>query len=402
MKRPPHETGTTCDPARWSPAASPHAASRRQFLSRTGLVLGAALLRPMAVAAEAAGAVEAVALRSSRELALAAFAKHKSTHSLNHYTGILSLQALARLAVGFRDEALLEQARQELRPFVRGERQFPCNFPNYLCGGNGTAFLLWQGHLPEAAEAVRRHADEILRTAPRSRDGILTRPDKAGTDAIFIDVAFAICPFLTYAGLALRQPDYLEEAFQQVSRMMVVLRDDANGLLHQARGFSQPNRITEDHWSRGNGWGLLALTELIDALPAGHPRRAETEQLGRELVGACLRVQGPEGLWHQEMTQLESYIETSGSGLILYALGMGLLHGWMPARHRVAFDRGMAAYRGFIEPDGSVRNTCIGCLSPGDGTMADYVARPAKTNDPHAFGPVMLAFGTAAQLARRS
>lgn len=46
----------------------------------------------------------------------------------------------------------------------------------------------------------------------------------------------------------------------------------------------------------------------------------------------------------------------------------------------------------------SVRNTCVGCLSPGAGKIADYLARPPATNDPHAFGPVTLAFGVAPRL----
>jgi unsaturated rhamnogalacturonyl hydrolase len=343
---------------------------------------------------------ETVPAASPREIALRAFAKHKTTHTLNHYTGILSLQGLARLAAEERDETLLEQARQELLPFVRGERVFKCNFPNYLCGGNGTAYLLRKGRLPEAAEAVRRHAQMIMTEAPRSHDGILTRPDKAGTDAIFIDAAFAICPFLAFAGRALNEPAWLEEAYQQADKLVAILRDPANGLLHQARGFSKRGEVTEDHWSRGNGWGLLALAELLDALPEDHPRRRATTELFCDLLEACLGVQGPSGLWHQELTLPSSYVETSGSGLILYALGTALANGWLPARHRAAFARGLAAYRGYIDPDGSVRNTCVGCLSPGAGRIADYVARPAKTNDPHAFGPVVLAYGVAARLAR--
>lgn len=338
----------------------------------------------------------------ARRVALAAFAKHRALHSLNHYTGILTLQGLARLAVAEGDAALVAQAREELLPFVCGERIFKCNFPNYHCGGNGTAFLHWRGHLPEAADTVRRHADEILRTSPRSRDGLLTRPDKAGTDAIFIDVAFAICPFLTFAGLALREAEYIEEAFRQVSGMIGTLRNPANGLLHQARGFSQPGRITEDHWSRGNGWGLLALAEMVDALPAEHPRRQAAADLFVDLLEACLRGQDAEGMWHQELTQPSSYVETSGSGLILHALAVGLRRGLVPAARRRDFDRGLSAYRTYIDPDGSVRNTCIGCLSPGEGRIADYVARPWKLNDPHAFGPVLLAFGSAAQLSRRN
>jgi unsaturated rhamnogalacturonyl hydrolase len=342
---------------------------------------------------------EAAGNHGARQVAWRAFEKHRATHPLDHYTGILSLQGLARLAVGLDDAELLDRAGTEFAPFVRGERRFKCNFPNYLCGGNGTAYLLAKGHLPVAADTVRRHAEEIMLRSPRSVDGILTRPDKAGTDAVFIDAAFAVCPFLAWAGTALTEPAWLEEAFQQIRRLVAILRNSENGLLHQARGFSRAGRLTEDHWSRGNGWGLLALAELVEALPVDHARRVETEAMLLGLLEACLRVQDSDGMWHQELTQPDSYVETSGSGLILHALGVAIGRRLMPPGARAAFERGLAAYSGYIEPDGSIRNTCIGCLSPGQGTIADYLARPARTNDPHAFGPVVLAFGTAARLA---
>ncbi len=367
--------------------------SRRRFLRGAGGLWALAAL-------PGGRAGERRAVPAPREVALAAFARHQAAHPLTHYTGILSLQGLARLAVAEGDVGLIARVRAELLPFVQGERSFKCNFPNYLVGGNGTAYLFAQGHLPEAAGAVRRHARTMREESPRSSDGILTRPDKRGTDAVFIDAAFAVCPFLAWAGRALHEPAWLEESYQQASGLFGLLRNPANGLLHQARGFSQPGKVTEDHWSRGNGWGLLAVTELVEALPADHPRRPEAIRLAAGLLEACLRVQDGAGLWHQEMTLESSYVETSGSGLILHALGQAILGGWMPARHRAAFERGLAAYRGCIEADGSVRNTCIGCLSPGAGGMADYVARPHARNDPHAFGPVVLAFGTAARLAR--
>lgn len=364
--------------------------SRRRFLRAAGA--GAAWT---CVGLRARVAQVAPGQATMRAVALRAFDKHKAVRPLTHYTGILSLHGLARLAVESGNAGVIARAREELLPFVRGERTFRGNFPNYLCGGNGAALLLWRKHLPEAAEAVRREAEAILGNAPRSRDGIVTMPSKAGTDAIFIDAAFAICPFLAFAGRALAEPKCVEEAVAQITRLVEVLRDTANGLLHQARGFSQAGRVTEDHWSRGNGWGLLALVETIDALGGDHPRRPALVETTCALIEACLQVQDADGMWHQELTQHSSYVETSGTGLILYAIGRGLRQGWLAARHRVSFERGIRGLLAYIDPDGSIRNTCVGCLSPGAGTIADYVARPWALNDPHAFGPVVLAFGVA-------
>ena len=328
------------------------------------------------------------------------FEKHKATHPLAHYTGILTLQGLARWSVTSGDQSLLARAREELLPFIRGERPFKCNFPNYLCGGNGTAYLFFQGQLPEARDVVRSNAEQILTQAPRTHDGIITMPGSAGGDKIWIDAVFAVVPFLACAGLALNEARYIDEAVRQVRKHVAVLRDPSNGLLHQARGFSGPGVISADHWSRGNGWGLLALTELVDVLPANHPHRAEVVQIYLDLLEACLRFQDPDGLWHQEITLASSYVETSGTGLILHALGVALKHRLVPAARQADFDRGIRGLLTYVEADGSVRNACEGCLSPGDGSIAQYLTRQPVRNDPHSFGPVLLALGDALSLQK--
>ena len=315
---------------------------------------------------------------------------------LTTYTGVLLLHGMARLALIQQDEAYLSHVRELLMPFARGERLFACNFPNYQCGGNATAYLLYEGRLPEAADRVRFYAEEILNDAPRDREGILSyirEPDR-----IWIDVAFAVCPFLLFAGLAFDKRKYIDEACDQAAKMVRVLRDPANGLLHQCRNFMGSGLITPDHWGRGNGWGLLALAELANFLPADHPRRPEIQAVFTDLLDACLEVQDENGMWHQELPDPSSYVETSGTGLILYALGVALEKGLLPDSRRQAFRKGLVGFLSYIALDGSVHHTCIGCCSPGDGTVEAYKARPHALNDSHAFGPPVLAFGQAHRL----
>ena len=106
----------------------------------------------------------------TKQIAQQAFLRHEALHSLTDYRGILSLHAYARLA--------LISGDAELLPFVRGERTCRgSNFSNYTCGGNGTAFLLYRGKLPEAEAAVpakrqphswfRVSAPPVLKSAAR-------------------------------------------------------------------------------------------------------------------------------------------------------------------------------------------------------------------------------------------
>lgn len=316
---------------------------------------------------------------------------------LTHYTGILALQAQERLAHLHRDPGDMQLLRQALDPFLRGEAGFACNFPNYRVGGNASAAALFHGMLPEAREPVARQA-ELFLSAPRDRGGLVCLPKCPEQEKVWIDAAWAVTPFALHAGLALGRDELIAEACHQALGMAGLFRDPANGLLHQSRGFVGPGRFSTDHWSRGNAWGLLALAALAEDLPDGHPRRAEARQAFADLVAACLRVQGPTGLWHQELPRHDSFVETSGSGVILYATGLAIALGLAPAGADTALRRGLAAYLGYIAVDGSVFHTCVGCLSPGDGSPEAYMAHRHAKDDPHAFGPVTLAFAQAASV----
>jgi len=331
------------------------------------------------------------------EVARAAFRKHSDVHgNLDYYPGIVTLHGLARLATLTVREELLAEISDALGPFIRGERDFPANFPNYLCGGNATAWMVFQNQLPEAREVVRRYAEQILNEAPRNAEGILTHPQKPGEDVIWIDTAFAVTPFLLFTGLALENDAYVEDAFQQTAKMVKAFKVEETGLLNQAINMRGPGHRTEDHWSRGNGWAALALTELAVHLPDDHPRKAEAVRLFTDHIRACLALQDENGMWHQEMTNpTRSYVETSGSALILYGLGAGLKAGLFGEEERPKFEKGLRGLLAYISEDADVYHTVSGCFSPGQGTKLEYMASPPILNDPHAFGPVVLAMGQA-------
>lgn len=333
---------------------------------------------------------------STKSVAFQAFDTFRELHSFTHYTGILLFYGESRLALHTReDNQRLTALKQQLLPWVHGEVSFPCNFPNYQCGGMASAWLLYKGVFPEAANEVERHAHLLMNEAPRGELGIFCHP-RPPHGKIFIDVAFAVTPFLLFAGLHFNRAEWVDEAIDQTCNMYRLLRNSENGLLHQARNFRHEGHITEDHWSRGNGWGIFALTELVRELPKSHPRYPEVLEHFQALLNAILERQNPEGCWHQEMTHPDSYVETSGGGLFLYALGAALQLRVIDVQKTTpSLQLGLNGYLRYIALDGSLHNTCRGCLCPGEGTIEDYKQREPLLNDCHAFGPVSLAFGQA-------
>lgn len=331
---------------------------------------------------------------STERIAETAIRRHMEVRPLTNYAGIVTLHGLVNLAETTGRADLHRLSCELLKPFYSGgiEKVGGVYDKMYRCGGTASALLVKYGKAPEALAALTAKADELIQTHPRDPHGLfglIACPEK-----IWIDTVFAVCPFLAILGNITGRKEFTGEALKQMREFEKLLVDRQNGLYHQSLNFAGPGIISEDHWSRGNGWAALALAELIVELPENR----EVRKLYVELMEACVKVQDENGLWHQEMTRPDSFVETSGTGLILYAIGRGLESGILPESFRAAFLKGLKGYLSYIALDGSVFHTCRGCLCPGEGRIEDYVKHEWIMNDDHSFGPVALAFGQALRL----
>jgi unsaturated rhamnogalacturonyl hydrolase len=331
---------------------------------------------------------------SCEDLALRLIDRHIAVRSLEHYAGIVTMQALANLAWVTGKGELKEQSLKTLEPFYTGkvEKVSGAFDRMYRCGGTASALLVKYGFAPEILPHLVSKAEELIESHPRHPSGVFGKPE--APEKIWIDTLFAVCPFLAILGELTGRRDFSEEALKQFFETHKLLLDPATNLYHQSLNFAGPGKLSGDHWSRGNGWAALALAELIVEFPGN----SDIADIYRNFISACIEFQDEEGLWHQEMTAANSYAETSGTGLILYAIGRGLETGILPESYRDNFIRGLRSYLTYIGVDGSVFNTCEGCLCPGKGTVEDYMAKPWKLNDVHSFGPPALAFAQALRL----
>lgn len=276
------------------------------------------------------------------------------------------------------------------------------NFIGYRYGGNAAARMAYSGYngysdmIREAAADAwknqRRTATEGLMT------GQYTRPHQP--DVFFVDVISAVTPFVLYAGLLEGNKEYIDYAAWETLEAYRIFKDSESGLFHQSRGtYDIPMMITQDCWSRGNGWASTAFSALMRHLPKNSVHYKEMRATAKAFYTSVLKYQDPKtGLWHQEMTDSTSYIETSGSGLLLDGIAAAIESGVLPKKHKADFYRGLQGLLAYVDPDGSVGHTCRGCLSPGTGTKADYIDRQFYFNESHAFGPVVSALAAALRL----
>jgi hypothetical protein len=165
--------------------------------------------------------------------------------------------------------------------------------------------------------------------------------------------------------------------------------------LQQEDGLFNRGGETPVLWGRGNGLAAAGFAELLLRIPKEHPRSHGTPGQDhwyktliadyRSQMKALLAVQDSSGGFRQVLDDSDAWIETSGTGLLVYALATGIRQGWIPADPYVeAVRRAWVALAGRVDADGRLQgvspdlsgNSAQDYLgaSPGTGTADGQAA----------------------------
>lgn len=190
-------------------------------------------------------------------------------------------------------------------------------------------------------ELYRRRQDPAMIAPLRARfDYIIAHPISRSVDrseTLDPHAEWSWCDALymsppVWAGLSrvTGDPVYLDYALSGWWRTSAVLYDREERLFHRDSTTMmgrEPNGA-KVFWGRGNGWVVAGLVRVLEQMPAGHPGRALLEQQLREMAAALVALQPMDGLWRSSLLDPASYPvpETSGTGLICYALAWGINH----------------------------------------------------------------------------
>jgi hypothetical protein len=139
-------------------------------------------------------------------------------------------------------------------------------------------------------------------------------------------------------------------------------------------------------WSRGNGWVLAGLAEVLAVLPPDGPRAASYRAMFRGMAARVAGLQGEDGLWRASLldSALLPQPETSGTALFAYAIASGVRTGVLDAAtYRPVLAR---AWHGLttvsLRPGGYLSN-CQGVGdSPRPPSVGDGPDRPATERSP--------------------
>ena len=216
---------------------------------------------------------------------------------------------------------------------------------------NADDHAIGQAYLWAAENGV---GDEVLAPMRASFDTILADPPKVHLSFYFgedgygsaeclvrwcwCDALFMSPPAMIALSLATGDDRYAAYAFSEFQATTDFLFDPLENLyFRDSRFFGQ--RDAEGNklfWSRGNGWVFAGIANILDILPAGHPRRDGFEALFRRMAARLLELQKEDGYWPPSLLAPESSPpETSGTGFFTYGLAFGVNRGLLPANDYV-------------------------------------------------------------------
>lgn len=158
-------------------------------------------------------------------------------------------------------------------------------------------------------------------------------------------------------------------------------------------------------WARANGWALLTMTEVLDAMERHHERSAAAGKadyadyaadrdyilgLLRQHVEGLTALQDKTGLWHQLLTDPQTYLESSATAIYTYCLAHAICEGWIDAEaYGAQTFLGWNALATQVNAQGQVENTCVGTGMGFD--RAFYAYRPVHVMALHGYGPTVWA-----------
>ncbi|WP_353071698.1 glycoside hydrolase family 88/105 protein [Tunturiibacter gelidoferens] len=123
-------------------------------------------------------------------------------------------------------------------------------------------------------------------------------------------------------------------------------------------------------WSRGNGWVMGALVNVLRSMPADYPSRPKYVAQFREMAEKLAAIQSPDGLWRSGLLDPGSYDlpEVSGSAFFTFAIAYGINEKILDRKtYLPVVEKSWKGMLGHIYADGR-----LGSIQPIDGQPGKF------------------------------
>jgi unsaturated rhamnogalacturonyl hydrolase len=137
-------------------------------------------------------------------------------------------------------------------------------------------------------------------------------------------------------------------------------------------------------WSRGLGWFAMALIDVLRVTPPSNPNQAPIVALLQGLAAGLEGSQDPKtGLWYEVVENgcSGNYLESSGSGMFIYALKAGVDACYLDGHYLAVAQRGYAGLLNEVTTDamGPIITNAVAPMSVEGSCMA-YVSTNRMSN----------------------
>ncbi len=235
---------------------------------------------------------------------------------------------------------------------------------------------------------IDNYSDYVVNKEYRLSDGIFgrLRPHK---NTVWLDDMFMGIPTLAQMGRLTGEQRYYDEAVKQIALFRQRMWVEEKGLFRHG-WVEAMNPHPAFHWGRANGWAILTMCEVLDALPQNHHGRQQILELLRAHIAGLARLQSKEGFWHQLLDRSDTYLEASCTAIFTYCIAHAINEKWIDAlAYGPVAQLGWHAVERSINAKGQVEAVCVGTGMGFD--PAFYAYRPVHVMAAHGYGPAIWA-----------
>ena len=250
-----------------------------------------------------------------------------------------------------------------------------------------------------AAATIRNR----LNNYPRTTDGGFWHADTSSrAHQLWSDGTFMVNPFLAEYGQQFNDSTYANDETAHQLEVYASHLQQSNGLMRHAydeakvQTWADPvTGLSPEFWCRAVGWFGMALTDVLEVIPAGHPERPKLVTILQNLVGAIARYQDPvTGRWFEVVdkgTRSDNWTETSCSSMFTFVTSRAVERGYVDPSFKTVATKG---YQGVLTQiskggDGLTNLTNV-VVGTNVGDYAFYVGRTRATNDFHGLGSFLI------------
>jgi unsaturated rhamnogalacturonyl hydrolase len=258
------------------------------------------------------------------------------------------------------------------------------------CGSMGCSLI--KTFIKHKDDRYRSYIDSIAQYISkkqfRLKDGTLAR-QRPQAESLWADDLYMSVPFLIQMGKLTQKDEYFKDAVKQVIQICDRLYIKDKKLMDHGWNVCSDGYDPHFYWARATGWSLMAMAELLSALPENYSGRDKVLHLYRSLIQGITELQDGSGLWHNMLDKNDTYLETSSSAMFVYAVARGINEGWISHIYGPVALTGWNGVATKVLPNGQVDGTCDGTTFAHDNVY--YYHRGKSVYASHGYGPVLYA-----------